>query len=505
MSFEQISDSKPYWIFFRDKDTSSFNPYDFFDQKAIQRRIKNHIPIKSYDDIPVKTSYIEEISTLCDSVIYPSRWFNAIYVYAKSSQIEQIKQLPFVKNVQEAYVIQDNPLCEASTKEASWDSSLFTDAIKIMDGEIFHERGFRGQGVRIAVFDAGFPGVDTLSVFEHLRKNHRIVATYDFRKKREHVFSYNQHGTMVLQCIAGVGKEFTLYGLATDAEFLLARTEITPEVKAEEIYWIAALEWADQHGADIVNSSLGYTYHRYFPSQMDGKTTLISKAARKAMSKGILIINAAGNDGDNDWFIVGAPADADSIISVGGVDPSTLLPTDFSSRGPTADGRLKPDVCGSGWVSVYNKHGRLTTVAGTSFATPLVTGFAACLLSSDTAMTTLELYNRIRESGHLYPYFDYANGYGIVNARKALNLPQKFEPFYSVLITKENILIQFREDTLSNPSYFYAHLEDKNGILRWYEIKKVDAGTSLSYPMDQCKLGSIFRCVFNHQYFEHHF
>ena len=126
-SFEQVHFSKPYWVFLQDKDTSQFNPYDFFDKKAIQRRIKNHIPIKSYDDIPVKNSYLEQISTLCDSIIYPSRWFNAIYIHAKPSQIEQIKRLSFVQYVQEAFVASENPFCEVATEELLQDSAFFVD------------------------------------------------------------------------------------------------------------------------------------------------------------------------------------------------------------------------------------------------------------------------------------------------------------------------------------------------------------------------------------------
>ncbi|MCX7696824.1 MAG: S8 family serine peptidase [Bacteroidales bacterium] len=524
--------ARPYWVFFTEKDTTHFDPYSFFDKKAIQRRLRNHIALYDYDDIPVKSEYIESVRNLCDSVIYPSRWFNAVYIYANESQITQITSFPFVKEVQPAF-IDSIQFSINDTLNFDFYSQHFMTQLSMMNANIFLDSGFLGQNVRIAVFDAGFPGVDTILAFKHLRDKKKIIATYDFRKKKEFVYDYNQHGTMVLSCIAGLVPvkkstarswerneaidtfQFYYHGIALNAEFLLARTEIAPEVKAEEIYWIAALEWADQLGADIVNSSLGYTYHRYFPYQMDGKTTLISKAAAKAMKKGILVINAAGNDGNKAWHVIGAPADADSIISVGGVGPDNMLATNFSSRGPTADGRLKPDVCAAGWAYTINKNGKSTYAAGTSFAAPLVTGFAACLLSADSTTTSSQLYQKLRESGHLYPYFDYAHGYGIPTARKAFKLDTTTQSFdvkttsdsitFTILKNKLPFSNSVTSDTSFLDRYFYIHCEGTNGILKWYEAYPVSSVQTISYPINQFKKGEVIRCFYHNQYFEYKF
>lgn len=167
--------------------------------------------------------------------------------------------------------------------------------------------------------------------------------------------------------------------MASNAEFLLARTEVNAEPFAEEEWWLAAAEWAGKNGAHIINSSLGYTYHRYFPEQMDRKTSLVARAANMAASKGIIVVNAMGNDGDNSWKAVGTPADADTVLSVGSVDPYKEYKINFSSFGPTVDGRMKPNVTNSGFAAVAVKKDKLGNAHGTSFASPLISGFVACI------------------------------------------------------------------------------------------------------------------------------
>ena len=167
-------------------------------------------------------------------------------------------------------------------------------------------------------------------------------------------------------------------GLATGANFLLAITEVSSEPFSEEENWLAAVEWAYKNGADIISSSLGYTNNRYFTKDMDGKKSFVVKAASLAARKGMLVINAAGNDGDSEWKVISTPADADSILTIGGVSPETNLHINFSSYGPTADGRMKPNVSAFGEAVVANTKGNVEIAFGTSFATPLVAGFAAC-------------------------------------------------------------------------------------------------------------------------------
>jgi serine protease AprX len=218
----------------------------------------------------------------------------------------------------------------------------------------------------------------------------------------------------VLSCVAGRIEGIQI-GLAIDAEFLLARTETWTEFFSEEEQWLAAAEWADKNGAHIINSSLGYTYHRYFPEQMNGKKSLVSRAANMAARKGILVVNSAGNEGDGKWKIIGTPADADSVLSIGGISPWTGFHTGFSSFGPTSDKRMKPNVTAYGHV-IGAGPGGLSQTQGTSFSGPLTAGFAACAKQARPNMTNMQLFKEIEKSADLYPYFDYAHGYGVPQA-----------------------------------------------------------------------------------------
>jgi len=313
-----------YWVFLRDKKNTTFDPYKYFDKKTIERRLQYGIPLADSTDFPLNDDYVKAISTLVDSVSHSSRWFNAMSVYASASEIEEVKKLPEVKSVEQMQAIAI-PAEYDNSNYNSGDSSLLIPLPKQtarMGGELFREKNIDGKGIRIAIFDGGFPTVDTNPAFEQVRKDGRIIKTWDFVKNKDYVYSWMSHGTMVMSCICGIVNGHQI-GLATGAEFLLARTEVKREPFFEEENWLAAVEWADKNGADIISSSLGYTYQRYFPSQMDGKTTLVTRAANLAAKKGMLVINAVGNDGDNKWKIIAAPADADSALSVGGIDPLT--------------------------------------------------------------------------------------------------------------------------------------------------------------------------------------
>jgi len=279
---------------------------------------------------------------------------------------------------------------------------------------------------------------------------------------------------MVLSNIAGVYKGKPI-GLATEAEFLLARTEIATEPFAEEEYWLEAVEWADKNGADIINSSLGYTNQRYFNYQMDG-TSLVARAGNLAAKKGILVVNAAGNEGDlKYWKYIGTPADADSVLSIGGIDPETGYHMSFASYGPTADGRRKPNVSAFAYAVVADKEG-LTRAYGTSFACPLTTGFAACVLQMHKEYTAMQLFHEIEKSAYLYPYYDYAHGYGIPQASYFFkeNKSQTVAGFRVSL--SKGIL----EVDMLNPvscslkkNYMYYHISDKNGKLKEYNLIEV--------------------------------
>lgn len=266
-------------------------------------------------------------------------------------------------------------------------------------------------------------------------------------------------------------------GLAPGAEFLLARTEIATEPFSEEENWLAAVEWADKNGADIINSSLGYTFHRYFPENMDGKTSLVARAANLAAAKGILVVNAMGNEGSSKWKTLGTPADADSVLSIGGYDPDSDYHISFSSYGPTTDKRMKPNVSAFGHVIAAGKSG-LKTVDGTSFSSPLVAGFAACAWQSNRGLNNMQLFKEIEKSGDLYPYFDYAHGYGVPQANYFVTKENKeatatFEIVQDGSSIKVKVIEAFLPVGDKEKTYLYYHIENAKGVIDKYVVIKV--------------------------------
>ncbi|MGD0711239.1 MAG: S8 family serine peptidase [Bacteroidales bacterium] len=484
-----------YWVFLKNKKNITFDPYKYFDKKTIERRLQYGIPLIDSTDFPLNDDYVHAISELVDSVSNPSRWFNAISVYASVSEIEEVKKLPEVRSVEkmEAVAI---PAEYDNTYLNPKDSTLLASLPKQtarMGGNLFQEKGIDGKGIRIAIFDGGFPTVDTNPAFEQVRKDGRIIKTWDFVKNKEFVYSWMSHGTMVMSCICGIinGKKI---GLATGAEFLLARTEVRREPYFEEDNWLAAVEWADKNGADIISSSLGYTYQRYFPNQMDGKTALVTRAANLAAKKGILVINAVGNDGDNKWKIIAAPADADSALSVGGINPLTEYHFSFSSFGPTWDKRMKPNVSAYAHVIAAGKD-KLQAVEGTSFACPLIAGFAACAWQINRGLNNMQIFNSIEESGDLFPYFDYAHGYGVPQAsyftEHKMTVPDKtFEfvdddDYVKVVVTQEYM----DNKEKGSAKYLYYNIQNTDGTLKEYNVILVLQNDVLTLTKSNFKKG----------------
>lgn len=491
-----------YWVTFSDKENVKFDPYEYFDARTIEKREKAGIPLVQFTDLPVKKEYSSAIKQY-SPVTSVSRWLNAVAVTLSEKQLEEIRNLKFVREVRKMTLF----ATMASRKGIKMDS-VRLDHLKrqtgVMGGELFRENNINGKGVRIAVFDGGFPSVDTLEIFRHIFDENRIIATHDFVNDDDFVYDYNSHGTSVLACIAGIekGQDF---GLATGAEFLLARTEVNIEIFAEEEYWAAAMEWADKNGADIISSSLGYTYHRYFPKQMDGKSVFITRIANLAARKGMLVVNAAGNDGDSDWQVIGAPADADSVLTIGGISSFTGIHIGFSSFGPTFDGRMKPNVVAFGDVITTGKRD-LKTAYGTSFSTPLVSGFAACVKQLHPEWSNMKLFEEIQKSGHLYPYYDYAHGYGVPQAAyfydlKPIKSPTfKFNKKINYLEIEVNkvdsaSLAEARElerEGLeyfgSDASYLYFHIaSEKTGKIRKYKVINMQEADRFSIDLNDIK------------------
>jgi serine protease AprX len=502
-----------YWVYLTDKKDVSFNPGQYFDPKAIERRVLNGLPINDITDWPVNDQYSSIVGEIADSALFSSRWFNAIAIYASENQVEALRQLPFVKSIDRVVPesMQTAGIQDFDTVLESDDAEILKDQLLCMQGNLFTDAGIDGKGIRIAIFDVGFPGAKENPALKKIIEDGRLKATHDFSKKKgEDVFWGKSHGTNVWSCIAGkVGDK--QIGLATGAEFLLAKTEVNREPFSEELHWLAAAEWADKNGADIINSSLGYTKERYFPWSMDGKTSFISRAANMAARKGILVVNAAGNEGSGDWHTVGAPADADSVLSIGGIDPETGYHIGFSSFGPTADKRMKPNVCAYGKVVVSGGSG-LESSQGTSFASPLVAGFSACALQLNKGMKNMTLFHEIEKSGNLYPYFDYAHGFGVPQAGYFLNKEKRaVEPTFSILESPDSVKVVINKELIpgsgnkngdmhaNNPlknNYLYYNIMNKKGVLDSYYIVEVSEPDVLVFSREDYKEGETLNVYF---------
>lgn len=473
-----------YWVFFTDKQGTSFNPYNYFDAKAIERYKLNNADLYDITNYPLNESYVSQVSALSQEEIGASRWMNAVAVEASVSQVLQIRALPFVLRVQpinsQATLAQYDVQYYESSNEAP-KQLLLADQLIRQQGQLFKQHGIDGKGVRVAVFDGGFPLVNTHEAFKHLRDDGRILKTWNFCNKKEDVYGWSTHGTMVLSCIAGIRSDSIQLGLATGAEFLLARTEVNAEPFKEEVWWMQAMEWADKNGAQVINSSLGYGKERHYTKDMDG-TSYVAKAANMAARKGIVVCNSAGNEGDDKrWKTIITPADADSVLAVGGIKASLTKyeHIDFSSYGPSADGRLKPNVCNFGFANVASPSGndKYDWVYGTSFSSPLTAGFVACAIQAHPGLKAMDMKAEIEQSADLYPYYDYAFGYGVPQASYFVEEKQAIQPTFKFVDFGESINIYPTKPNKEAIIFFNSQWKDSKKLERYDQvlIPKVDS------------------------------
>ena len=453
-----------YRIYFKDKARAEYNPYAYLHPKAIERRILNQIDLCDSSDFPVNQSYITTLSKYCDTIKGLSRWMNMMVVNASETNIQAIRQFSFVSHIEAVENKYISSLCQTK-QPISFDTTLTKNQIQLLASQLdrmnvnqLNANHLNGHGITIAIIDAGFKYVDSNPAFNHIRQRNGIVDTYDFVKKQKNINSGMTHGSYVFSCLGGQIGNLQL-GLATGAEFLLARTEGNTEKFIEEEYWLMAAEWADKNGADIINSSLGYTYQRYMPENMDGKSTFVSKAAQLAVDKGILVICSAGNEGISTWKKITAPGDAKGVLTVGGISPYTGIHSSFSSFGPSYDKRLKPEVCAYS-TTVVSGHNGFSIVEGTSFSAPIVAGFAACIKQRYPNLKNAEVKELICRSADMWPYYDYAHGYGV---------PQ---PYFLHKDTLENIpTLSIFEDKFDITLY---PIEWDSTLKRTSQIKKIE-------------------------------
>lgn len=421
-----------YWVAFTDKKNTQFslsNSEEYLSERAINRRIQQDIQIDSLD-LPVNQNYIDGVLELNAELVHASKWLNGITVKTVSDSFAyKVLKLSFVNEVEltkpslenKSYV---DKFFEPASEQKSVsliDTSYYgpsADQVGQLNAHVLHENNYRGEGIQIAVLDGGFLNVNEYPAFDSLRSDNRIMGTKDFVDSNEDFYQTHYHGMSVLSCMAGLipGE---LIGTAPKASYWLIRSEDTSsEYRIEEDNWVVAAEFADSVGADIINSSLGYFLfndesmnHSY--DEMDGNSTRVTRAANIAASKGMLVFSSAGNEGNDPWKFLIAPADGDNVIGVGAVDNEGEAAF-FTSFGPSSDGDVKPNVAALGRNTYLQRsNGTLGYSNGTSFASPVLAGAGACLWQANPQATAEEIKNAIEQSAHLYPQSDSLLGYGI--------------------------------------------------------------------------------------------
>ena len=429
-----------YRISLSDKNNSPYsisNPSVFLSQRALDKRARFNIAITE-QDFPVNPQYIQQIKAIDANiqVLCTSKWMNTVTIYCPdSTKPATISALPFVTNVlpvadydlqgmkkqlqtfENNYVsIVSNP---AKDTMADLDYGEGYRQIALHNGHLLHKEGFLGNGMLIAVFDAGWAGVDTSVYFHPLFENGQILGTRDLIPGRHNVFEGHYHGTIVSSTMA-ILAEGTLVGTAPKANYFFIRSEHPlSEELIEEDFWAQAAEIADSLGADVINSSLGYTTFRDFPQgdftyeDVDGVTSIASRAATILGQKGVVVCVSAGNEGTNPWYHIGHPADAFDILAVGAANVMGHI-AGFSSRGPSYDGRVKPDITSVGVnTTCIWPDDRLGEADGTSLACPVAAGLCACLWQALPEKTASEIMQIVRESSSCYNNPNDSLGYGI--------------------------------------------------------------------------------------------
>lgn len=421
-----------YAVHYRYKPQTGYSldvPEDLLLEKALTRRLREGVAVDS-TDLPVAPNYLAALTSLVERIEYHSKWLNASVVVATEEQMTEVAALPFVDTtvlVARGYYAgthdgkKENLRIPVSIRLKSKTAEAYRFQNEILGIPAMHEAGFTGAGVTIAVFDAGFTNADKISGMQHLFEQDRIVATRDFvTPGSTDVFRADAHGTASLSVMAANEPE-KLVAAAFNANYILCITEdVQSEYKIEEYNWVRAAEFADSLGADIINSSLGYNIFddaamNYSKKDLDGKTAVITRGATLAAQKGILVVSSAGNEGNGSWKTITAPADAAGILAVGSVT-TQLERSSFSSTGPTADGRIKPDLAalGSG-VTIWRQVDNPGASSGTSFSSPQVAALAAGLWEARPEWTKEQLIERLLASGSRSEEPDSEQGHGVPN------------------------------------------------------------------------------------------
>ncbi len=433
----QIAPDK-YYVQFTDKDNSPYsitNPEEFLTQRALDRRAKYDIEIIE-QDLPVNPQYIQGVTSAGATILTPTKWLNGVTIYTtEQSVLDAINDLPYVENVSKMHDLY-NPVKksffenedydeEVTNNEkssqiiSSYDYGFAANQIEQLNGTLLHDQGFKGEGMVIAVLDAGYDVVKTHQLFDSLWANNQILGSMDFvDRDTNNVYAHHYHGRMVLSCM-GANVEGLMVGTAPKASYWLFRSEDgASENIIEEYNWVSAAEFADSVGADVINSSLSYVdfdnpFWDYTYEDMNGMTAIATIGADIASEKGILVVNSAGNSGGSSFPWVGSPADGFNVFTIGAVDPNGNR-VGFSSIGPTFDGRIKPEVMAQGQASAIADDSQgVQFGSGTSFSSPIIAGMSACLMEAFPDKTPYEIIESLKDSGDNASFPDNENGWGI--------------------------------------------------------------------------------------------
>jgi serine protease AprX len=525
-------DSVVVWVFFTDKGIFSQEKYqeaktDFEDNStgsALRRRLKNGVSA-DFLDLPVNQSYVHRLVSLGARLRHRSRWLNAVSAEIQAEKIEDVAELPFVREIRKVAAfgrIPPEPMPFLGRPSESLSPEFYgrnygesLDQLEQINVPVVHDMGFMGQGVIVGMLDTGYR--TDHQAFDSAFADSRVLAEWDFihdngdvgNQSGDSSYQYD-HGTFTWSTLGGE-HDGRLYGPAFKASFVLAKTEdVAYELPIEEDHWVAGLEWADSIGAEVISSSLGYSTWDdsggagYTYEDMNGHTALCTQAADLAASRGILVVNAAGNERQTLWHFIIAPADAESIIAVGAVDQDDKITT-FSSAGPTYDGRIKPEVVARGLgtycagTDAINWYER---VSGTSLSTPLVGGCAAALFSAHPDWTNMQVREALMMTADRASNPDTLYGWGLINLFEALNFspsgaltilhnpplfsPDTLNPYViGATITSgrelvpDSLFVYWRADPLA--SFSSLPLEPTTGYQYEAQIPAQPAGTIVQY------------------------
>lgn len=441
-----------YRVYFTDKNLNIniTDPSSLLSERALVRRQKSGIPAPDFRDLPVFSGYLNQIKSLGLSLHCTSKWLNTgLFKTAEPLNTDILLTLPFVKDVKIVKSPAGKSMYADKLDFAADESDFpaYDKPLTMTGGQALHNAGFDGKGILVAVLDGGFNDADIIPSLELLRKRKGIKTTRDFVTGNLNVFDHHTHGTAVLSVLAGQ-IEGVIRGTAPGADFMLFRTEDTSdEFPVEEDFWAAAAEFADSAGADIITSSLGYSYFddpllNYKFSDLDGNSAFVTRAADIAASKGILVFCSAGNERNKSWERILAPSDGDSVMCIGAVDENEIISA-FSSAGPSADGRVKPDIAAMGVsVTIQTSPSSVSYASGTSFSCPVMSGMTACLLQAVPAATNAGIMEAVHQSADRFNSPDSLYGYGIPDMSVALKKLQD-----AVLKIPENDFIAFPNPT----------------------------------------------------------